>query len=568
MFIFVAVRNLGNMINKSVGIIKIVSIMGLLFLAACAPQKINLQASLKADISYLASDALAGRMTGEAGEILAAEYIAKRFAAIGLIPAPGRQDFYAEFDFSALPILGENNSLQINDLVLTQGQDFYPVSWSASGSATGKLIDVGFAIEDEDLKHNDFSSEIPSEFVFLIDISSPDGIHPHSKFLKHHDVIGRITAAMKYNPVAIILHTKDPHADIPTTEMRRSGRVASVPVLFLNDKTLVKSGENISLSVDIKREDKVGRNVLGYLNNNSANTIVLGAHYDHLGFGEEHGSLHRGEKAIHYGADDNASGVAAILALADWIKFEGPKSHNYIFVAFSGEELGLLGSNALVKDSIIDLTSLSYMLNFDMVGRLDTIKNTLIVSGSGTSPEWSFLDSARYDFVSLKLNESGIGPSDHTPFYLKNIPVLAFFSGTHPDYHKPTDVETQINYAGIIKIIDVAKDVIVQASATQKLEFVKTKDDEGRSSPRFKVTLGVVPDYAYSGNGLRIDGVSAGKSAEAAGLQAGDIVVKLGDLPVNDMTSYMKALGYFAKGDSTEALILREGVELTKPIRF
>src|SRR5690606_18018445 len=138
--------------------------------------------------------------------------------------------------------------------------------------------------------------------------------------------------------------------------------------------------------------------------------------------------------------------------------------------------------------------NISFMLNFDMVGRLDSVKNTLIVSGSGTSPQWSFLDSARYDFVKIKLNESGIGPSDHTPFYLKNIPVLAFFSGTHPDYHKPTDVESQINYEGLIKIIDVAKDVIVQATNTPKLEFVKTKDDEGRNTPRFKVTLGVVPD--------------------------------------------------------------------------
>lgn len=554
--------------NKSVDIIKIVSLVGLLFLAACAPKQANLEETLKADITYLASDALEGRMTGEAGEKLAAEYIAKRFSEIGLSPITGQQNFFAEFDFSALPVLGENNSLLIDSRELKQGDDFYPVSWSASGSASGKLVDVGFAIEDEELKHNDFSTEIPDSAIFLLDISSPDGIHPHSKFLKHHDVMARISALMKFNPVAVILHTKDPHADIPTAEMRRSGRVISIPVLFLNDKEQINKAENIKLSVDIKREEKVGRNVLGYLNNGASNTIVLGAHYDHLGYGEEHGSLHRGEKAIHYGADDNASGVAAILALASWAKTNGPKSHNYLFAAFSGEELGLLGSNALVKDSIIDLSSLSYMLNFDMVGRLDSVKNTLIVSGSGTSPQWSFLDSARYDYVKLKLNESGIGPSDHTPFYLQNIPVLAFFSGTHPDYHKPTDVESQINYAGLVKVIEVAKDVIVQASGAPKLEFVKTKDDEARTTPRFKVTLGVVPDYAYSGNGLRIDGVSAGKPAETAGLQAGDIVVKLGDLPVSDMTSYMKALGYFSKGDSTEALILREGVELTKPIRF
>jgi hypothetical protein len=568
LFIFVAVRNLGNMINKSIGIIKIVSIIGLLFIAACAPQKVNLEDSLKSDITYLASDALEGRMTGEKGELLAAEYISKRFTEIGLTPVPGQPNFFAEFDFAALPILGENNSLLIDDRELKQGDDFYPVSWSASGSASGKLVNVSFAIEDEELKHNDFSEEIPSGAVLMIDISSPDGIHPHSKFLKHHDVMARISAAMKYNPVAVILHTKDPHADIPTSEMRRSGRVISIPVLFLNDKEQIKDAENVSLSVDIKRENKVGRNVLGYVDNGAINTILLGAHYDHLGFGEEHGSLHRGEKTIHYGADDNASGVAAIIALADWAKAEGPKTHNYIFTAFSGEELGLLGSNALVKDSIIDLNNISFMLNFDMVGRLDSVKNTLILSGSGTSPQWSFLDSARYDFVKIKLNESGIGPSDHTPFYLKNIPVLAFFSGTHRDYHKPTDVESQINYAGLIKIIDVAKDVIVQATNTPKLEFVKTKDDEGRSTPRFKVTLGVVPDYAYSGNGLRIDGVSNGKPAEAAGLQAGDIVVKLGDFPVSDMTSYMKALGYFAKSDSTQVLILREGVEITKPIRF
>jgi aminopeptidase YwaD len=557
------------MIYKQERIFKSIALALILnVLVSCAPDKVDLQSALQSDIEYLASDELQGRMTGEAGERLAASYIAMRFKKIGLTPLPNKTDYYSDFDFTATPILGENNELKINDLKLLLGEDFYPASYSASGKANGKLVNVGFGITDESLNYNDFSDNIEPGSVFLLNISSPDGIHPHSKYLKHHDVLTRIEDALKYSPVAFVLHTNDQYADIPSPEMKRSGQLLSVPILFTTKPEQFSAESTIDLSVDIVRKDKTGRNVLAYLDNNAEKTILIGGHYDHLGFGEEHGSLHRGEKAVHNGADDNASGIAAIIALADWAKTEGPKSCNYIFSAFSGEELGLLGSKSLVQDSVINLSNISYMLNFDMVGRLDTTKNTLILSGTGTSPQWSFLDSARYDFVKIKLSESGIGPSDHTSFYLKEIPVLAFFSGTHPDYHKPTDDVEYINYNGMIKIIDVAKDVIMQTANLPKLEFTKTKDDANGNVPRFKVTLGVVPDYAFSGKGMRIDGVSQGKPAELGGLQAGDIVTKLGELPVNDMTSYMKALGYFAKGDSTTIIIQRNAEELTKTIHF
>jgi aminopeptidase YwaD len=569
LLIFVAVRKLGIMIQKTVGVFKALAIVLIATASLSAvAQTSGLKATLKEDISVLASEQLEGRMTGEEGERLAADYIAGRFKDIGLSPVKGKSDFFSDFEFDALPVLGNDNSLNNGAQLLALEKDFYPLSYSASGKAKGMVLNIGFGINDAELQRNDYPEKIEPGHIFLMDISSPDGIHPHSKFLKHHDVIARIEGAMKYAPSAFILYTNDPNAEIPSSEMRRSGKKVQVPVIFVKSADKVSSSLRASLSVDIIRESKTGRNVLGYLNNRANKTIVLGAHYDHLGFGDEHGSLHRGIRQIHYGADDNASGVAAILALAQWAKTEGPKNHNYIFVAFSGEELGLIGSGALVKDAVIDLSSVNYMLNFDMVGRLDSLKNTLIVSGSGTSPQWTFLDSARYDFIKLKLSESGIGPSDHTSFYLKNIPVLAFFSGTHPDYHKPSDLEIHINYSGMVKIIDVAKDIIKETAALPKLEFSKTKDDTGGNVPRFKVTLGVVPDYAYSGAGLRIDGVTEGKPAAAAGLQAGDIVTKLGDLPVNDMTSYMKALGYFAKGDRTEVVFKRGGEVFTKTIQF
>lgn len=308
-----------------------------------------------------------------------------------------------------------------------------------------------------------------------------------------------------------------------------------------------------------------GTNVIGYLDNGAAQTVVIGAHYDHLGMGGE-GSLYREGEAIHNGADDNASGVAVMLDLAYELKTSDKKGNNYLFMAFSGEELGLLGSNYFTKNSTIALDSMSYMINMDMVGRLND-ENTLAIYGTGTSPRWNQIVNAVNKDFKLAINKSGVGPSDHTSFYLNDIPVLHLFTGQHEDYHKPGDDAEKLNYAGMEQISNYIFRIIGETDKAGKLAFRKTKN-ESEEVPRFKVGLGVVPDYLFTGKGMRIDGISEEKPAQKAGLIKGDIVVKLGDSTIVDMMSYMRTLATFDNGDKTKVVVDRDGTMVEKEIEF
>ncbi|PIE48824.1 MAG: peptidase M28 [Flavobacteriales bacterium] len=307
------------------------------------------------------------------------------------------------------------------------------------------------------------------------------------------------------------------------------------------------------------------RNIMGYIDNNAPQTIIIGAHYDHLGYGGEN-SLYRGkEKLIHNGADDNASGVAVMLDLAK--KLMGKNTaNNYLFISFSGEEIGLLGSNYFVKNATINLDSVNYMVNLDMVGRLKE-DNTLAVYGVGTSPIFNQMLHAYNNGFKLIVKESGVGPSDHTSFYLNDIPVLHFFTGQHEDYHRPSDDFDRLNYKGMEAISNYIFNIITDLDNDGKLAFRKTKN-ESEEVPRFKVTLGVMPDYLYDGKGMRIDGISEDKPAQKAGLKKGDIVIQLGDKPVEDMMSYMKALSSFEKGQTTTVKVKRDGEDIEKEITF
>lgn len=308
-----------------------------------------------------------------------------------------------------------------------------------------------------------------------------------------------------------------------------------------------------------------GTNVIGFLDNEAENTIIIGAHYDHLGYGAE-GSLFRGEsQEIHNGADDNASGVAVLLNLAMKLK-EKNTGNNYLFMAFSGEEMGLLGSNYFTKNPTIDLSKANYMINMDMVGRLKQ-DSTLAVYGVGTSPILKQVVKANNSKFKIIENESGVGPSDHTSFYNSDIPVLHFFTGQHEDYHKPGDDFEKLNYEGMEIISSYIFDIISDLDDNGKLAFRKTKN-ESEDVPRFKVGLGVIPDYLYDGKGMRIDGVSEDKPAQKAGLQKGDIVVKLGDSLVTDMMSYMRALSTFDNGDTTKVTVKRGEDEVEAVIEF
>ena len=322
--------------------------------------------------------------------------------------------------------------------------------------------------------------------------------------------------------------------------------------------------ETIITSDSIQENSVTGKNVIGFIDNKSINTIVVGAHYDHLGFGGE-GSLYRSDSLkIHNGADDNASGVSLMLDLA--AKLKDNNNNNYMFIAFSGEELGLLGSNFFVKNPTIDIKSINYMINMDMVGRLNN-ENTLAVYGLGTSPIFKQTIKSNNKNFKIIENESGVGPSDHTSFYLNDIPVLHFFTGQHSDYHKPSDDSELLNYEGINLISDFIYSIISDLNDNGKLPFRETKN-ESQETPRFKVSLGVIPDYLYDGKGMRIDGVSKGKPAEKAGFQKGDIVIKLGDEEVTDMMSYMKALSKYENGDKVDVQISRKNELSIKKVTF
>ena len=313
-----------------------------------------------------------------------------------------------------------------------------------------------------------------------------------------------------------------------------------------------------------------GTNVIGYIDNKAENTVIIGAHYDHLGMGGE-GSLYREGEAIHNGADDNASGVAILLKLAEHLQAKQSKdslqNNNYLFIAFSGEEEGLLGSNYFVKNPTIDTKKVSYMINMDMVGRLNEEK-TLAVHGVGSSPVFKQTLFANNDAnLNIVEHESGVGPSDHTSFYLADIPVLHFFTGQHEDYHKPGDDAEKLNYEGMKMVFDYIFNIISDLDDNGKLAFKKTKN-ESEVVPDFKVTLGVVPDYLFDGEGMRIDGVSEDRPAQKAGLQKGDVVKKMGKHKITDMMSYMESLSKFEKGQTATVTVERDGKLIEAEVTF
>ena len=308
-----------------------------------------------------------------------------------------------------------------------------------------------------------------------------------------------------------------------------------------------------------------GRNVVGYIDNGASHTVVIGAHYDHLGYGG-FGSLYVGPPAVHNGADDNASGVAGILRIAEELQLSSFTGFNYMFIAFSGEEKGLWGSNYFAKNPTIKKATINYMINMDMIGRLGQ-ERKLLMYGSGTSPSWnSILQEVGHTFA-IKDDPSGMGPTDHTSFYLEDIPVLSFFTGQHSDYHKPTDDAHLINYNGIGDITSYIVRIIAESQKAGKFAFTKTKDAQ-QEKMSFKVTLGVMPDYLYDGVGMKMDGVKDDRPASNAGMIRGDVVVKMGDLDVEDMMGYMKALGQFEPGQTVPVTILREGKAMVMEVTF
>lgn len=315
--------------------------------------------------------------------------------------------------------------------------------------------------------------------------------------------------------------------------------------------------------------ERKGINVVGYLNNSAEYTVIIGAHHDHLGLGNDKNSLDANAIGkIHNGADDNASGVAGVIELANYFSNNNRKEKfNFLFICFSGEELGLIGSKKFCENPAVELSKVNYMLNMDMIGRLNDSTKKLVIYGVGTAPDFVPLIDNLQTELSVKKDSAGIGPSDQTSFYLKNIPVLHFFTGQHSDYHKPGDDAEKINFEGEKKVLELIIKVIEETEKLPILAFTPTKNsDETKTS--FKVTLGIMPDYVFEGTGVRADGVTDGKPAHKAGLKQGDVIVQLGEIVVNNMQDYMKALSSFNKGDSAKVKVLRENKEVVMDVFF
>lgn len=529
-------------------------------------------ARLQEDIYFLASDELEGREPGTRGAEMAIEYIETGFREAGLAPYFNDGGFRQMFPIAMRVTFDKDNRLVLNDDTLKVGKDYYPTSYSANGLASGKLLYVKYGITAPEMKYDDYKRIKPKHAegsIFVMDVSSPDGIHPHSEYLKYHDLGERISAAKEKGAVGVVLVNLEGSANDIDPNFRKI-HSSGIPVVFVTNNELAKNFTKKGEAKFVTRlqENYVdGFNIAGFKDNKAERTVVIGAHYDHLGLGGN-GSL-SAEKAIHNGADDNASGTAALMEIARSVNITSElySKFNYLFVAFSGEELGLLGSKYFTsKVEDLNKDKIAFMLNMDMVGRLE--EGALAVSGVGTSPMWNeVLEMSRCDQLEIKTSKSGVGPSDHTSFYYLNIPVLHFFTGTHSDYHKPSDDADKINYEGEAVVISYILNVIQNASHYDEMPFTKTVE-QSKMAPKFSVTLGVMPDYMYEGEGMRIDGVSLDKPAANAGLQKGDIVTHLGEVKVVDMMSYMKALGQFKKGDTAKIEYIRGGKSQKAEVKF
>ncbi|MBL7738154.1 MAG: M28 family peptidase [Chitinophagaceae bacterium] len=518
-------------------------------------------ANLRTHVAFLADDKLEGRRAGSPGEKLAMEYIRGQFEATGLLPK-GTEGYYQSFEINEGKQITPATYFKINNTDLEAGKDFFPFPFSP-----GKKVEAAPAIAIQE-------ADMPW-FVDLAETLEESKSNPH--FDLNEYIRNNSKKAADRGATAIILYNSSTTDDKLIFNGKDKSELLSIPVVYVSkdvsgkyfkDKTATL---DIKLNVAIGEKKRTGHNVVGYIDNSALSTVVLGAHFDHLGYGEDGNSMLRtGEKLIHNGADDNASGTAALLELARVLKSSKAKKSNYLFIAFSGEELGLYGSKYYTDNPTIDLGSVNYMLNMDMVGRLNDSTKILSVGGYGTSPAWARVirtDDTKLPFV-IKADSSGSGPSDHTSFYRKDIPVLFFFTGQHRDYHRPSDDADRINYTGELHVVNYINNIIHSLDKeNQKLAFLKTREPQ-MGTRAFSVTMGIMPDYTFSGTGVRADGVTEGRPASKAGLKTGDVIIQIGEYTISSVETYMQTLGKFKKGDKTKVKFKRGAETLEALVEF
>lgn len=514
--------------------------------------------SIQQHVYFLADDKLEGRRAGTDGEKMAYEYILNQFNTNGLQPKGNNGSYLQEFEINDGKTINPSTFLMVNDAELKLNTDYFPLEYAANSSMEAVVSPV-------------LQESNAPWFWNLKEVLEENKNNPH--FDLAQAVYDRSIEAGKQGATALFIYNSSTTIDDIKYDKKDKVATVSIPVIYVSQKAMQKylpdeSGTyDVKFKVDISEKKRTGHNVIGFVDNGAPRTIVIGAHYDHLGHGEDGNALGPKENAIYNGADDNASGTAALIELSKLLPASKLKNNNYLFIAFSGEELGLFGSKYFTENPTIDLSRVNYMINMDMVGRLnDSARITL--GGYGTSPYWGELfSSLKEKNLSVKFDSSGTGPSDHTSFYRKGIPVLFFFTGTHSDYHKPGDDADKINYAGEYNVVKFIYKVIDETNNKGKLAFTKTREQQNiRAS--FTVSLGIMPDYTFSGSGVRVDGISEGKLAQKAGIKTGDVITQLGDFKFTDVTSYMQALGKFKKGDSTKVKLKRGADELEFDVTF
>jgi aminopeptidase YwaD len=548
-------------------------------------------------IKYLASDELAGRFPGTDGDRLTAEYVINEFEEYGITPA-GEKGYLQPFDYISEIKLGSGNSVAFGngEILKGAGDEFTPVYLSSNGSAGGNMVFVGYGINAPDLNYNDYAGIDLKGKIAVMMMFSPGYNNPHDNPFSKYERLRVKCAAAKEQGAAGIIVIKGPETgeeELIRLRMSGPGENLELPVMnlkrvyiesFLKDKKLTQIqkeidslrtpqsfelGETAQIKTDLNRIKAETNNVIGMIEGSDPalknEYILIGAHMDHLGDGLKYGSLHDSHAAeIHNGADDNASGVAGILELAEYYSNKKKNlKRSIIFMTFSGEEAGLIGSAYFTKSELMKKYNIVTMINLDMVGRLTDKK--LTIGGTGTSSIWQgLLDSLNktYNFAAA-YNKDGFGPSDHASFYAKDIPVLFFFTGLHKDYHKPSDDWQHINSAGETDILNMVAGIVNYInSQPAKPDFIKVTEEKKETNMGFRVTLGVIPDYSSTKEGLELSGVKAGGVAEKAGLMAGDIITKLGQYEIKNIYDYTDALTKFKPGEEAEVTYIR-GTETT-----
>ncbi|MBX2922012.1 MAG: M28 family peptidase [Chitinophagaceae bacterium] len=518
--------------------------------------------NLKTNIGFLADDKLEGRRAGTEGEKAAAGYISEQFKRVGILPKGDKETYLQSFTIPDGKKINAATLFMVNGKELSVQQDYFPLAFSPNASVAETPVATSL------------SEKGGPWFKDIEAIVEDNKDNPHFDIYDHIRKEAKIAAGK--GATALVIYNSESVDDHIKFEKKDKSELADIPVVYLTkagkEKYLKDASAiyDVRIKVDLGEDKRTGMNVVGYIDNQAAGTVIIGAHYDHLGYGEDGNSMLRNASGqIHNGADDNASGAAALIEVGRMLKKSKARNNNYLLIAFSGEELGLFGSKYYTENPTIDLASVNYMINMDMVGRLNDSSKTITIGGFGTSPVWSEVVYTQKNVpFNIRVDSSGTGPSDHTSFYRKKIPVLFFFTGLHQDYHKPSDDADKINYTGELHIIKYIVTLVEQVNKKGRLAFTPTREIQTGTTARFSVTLGIMPDYTYSGQGVRADGVSEGRPAQKAGLKTGDVITKIGEYGTASLEAYMQALSKFKKGQQTQVTVKRGNEELKFDVVF